>query len=84
MTQPPEVSDDEMDQFEQPRGVPCSVGLALARMDERQVQVFEKGLANPNRTASAITGWLKSLGFRVEPLAVRRHRRGDCNCAKRA
>lgn len=61
------------------KGPPCSLGALLTEMDAEDVAALQAALAS-QRPHTWIARALGSIGHKVLPDTVKRHRRGECQC----
>lgn len=59
----------------------CTMGLAMAGMDEDDRSDLERAL-DGEWTNKQIAQALQALGLDVEPQTVGRHRNGECKCPR--
>lgn len=59
-------------------GPRCSVCRLYQALPADEAAALDRAFANPSVIATAIARTLQKNGFDVKPLAVQRHRRGDC------
>ena len=60
----------------------CIVGRKAADLSKEDQQVFETAINDPRWTVSALTRALVERGFVVGDTALRKHKRGECACAR--
>jgi len=62
----------------------CIIARKAADLSKEDQQVLETAINNPRWTVSALTRALVERGFVVGDTALRKHKRGDCACARTA
>ena len=58
----------------------CTVGQALADMDDTLAEEVRAALNDPTLKGSAIARALTDRGWNIAPTTLARHRRGECRC----
>lgn len=73
----------EFHELSKPRRSPCGVLALKAQMDAKQQQTFEEAMADDSITLPAIKTVLERWGVTgATDAKIKRHRKGDCSCAK--
>lgn len=63
-------------------GVGCSVGYALAQMDDKERAATLDAFADPRKQGTGIAEVLSNHGYEVNGRSIQRHRRGECSCPR--
>ena len=61
----------------------CIVARKAAELSKEDQQILETALNDPRWTVSALTRALVERGFVLGDTALRKHRRGECPCARK-
>lgn len=75
----PTVDLSEVAAFQRYRGSRCTVPGAIAPLTPAKRKLFVAAL-DSDLSASAISGWLKSLDVELSAWTLQRHRRKECRC----
>lgn len=61
---------------------PCGVAVWIGTLPEEERQAVEEALGHPDWETRALTAVLKEYGMTYSEPSLRRHRRGECPCAR--
>lgn len=62
----------------------CKVSREASKLSEQDQKILSEALGNPLWSTHALTKELNSRGFDVGETAMRKHREGECACARKS
>lgn len=81
MTTPPDLSELLTLSSRAPQA--CKVQRTREKLDKERQAMFDAGIQHPDITCAAWVEWFaKHTGVRMSGEIVRRHRMGQCGCAR--
>lgn len=75
-----ELDLSEFDVLRRPKGPPCAVGVAIARLSPGESEKVHAAMEHGKTSRSIAERLSEWSGVQVKEHSVARHRRGDCRC----
>jgi hypothetical protein len=74
---------DEIAAASTPKRPPCSVKVALAKLDEKIAAEFAAEIAGPAPGTAIAAVLSRHSELKIAPQTLQRHRKGECSCERR-